>query len=372
MGAVAEAHGVLGAVDQEAGRGAVGLRDERDVEVGAVGVPHRRTRGPRAASSSATAASTRVVDVHHRDARPLEDLGLRAHDRVDRPEALEVHGSDGGEHRDLRRQPLAQRADLALGVHAHLGDEDLGAGLEVLVDRRARPSRLLKLAGLATTTYRSPSRSRMCSLVDVLPYEPVTATTRGRTLSSLVRASLDVPVAEPGFDRGEDRRRDVDDEREHERDDGGTRPAATRRPPSTAATHGEQPVRDDGEGAQPARERELARYGRGSGRPERPQHDRDRAHEQHRAPDGAGDRGREQQEAEGDVAGTGAQPAQPEAGHAPGQVVLTLRDAQPPRDAARGDAREQDDRRDEVQRGAPASSARHADAIASGCVNGRS
>ena len=54
---------------------------------------------------------------------------------------------------------------------------------------RANPARLLKLAGETTTERVGRTRWAMWPLVEVLPYEPVTATTRGSTLARRAAAA---------------------------------------------------------------------------------------------------------------------------------------------------------------------------------------
>ena len=101
---------------------------DRDDATSAGRPPAARTtgsRGPRRLIGHAgESGSSTLTD---RDP-PLEDLGLGASMASIDPRRSRCTGPDGGEHRDVGRQPRAERMDLALGVHAHLGDEDLGAG----------------------------------------------------------------------------------------------------------------------------------------------------------------------------------------------------------------------------------------------------
>ena len=96
------------------------------------------TRLPGAASRSASAAEPVGVHVEHRGRAPsrISDFARtiasseRIRSRCTGPMA--VIDADVGLH------PLAQRRDLAAAVRAHLGDEDLGAGRQLLVDRSCR------------------------------------------------------------------------------------------------------------------------------------------------------------------------------------------------------------------------------------------
>ena len=122
-----------------------------DADVGRLGrrAEHRTTSRPLPSPASRSASSARraVVDVQDDGRRPLGDLGLRLDDRVLGAEPLEVHGADRGDDRDVRRAPAAQVGDLAGPVGAHLGDEDLGAVDEVLVDGPGEPGAVVEDAG---------------------------------------------------------------------------------------------------------------------------------------------------------------------------------------------------------------------------------
>ena len=131
-----------------------------------------------------------------------DQLALRAHDAFERPDLLEVHGSDVRDHADLRPRERAELGDLAEAAHRQLEDADLGVRLEPA--ERERHADLVVVAPLRrdrSRLLRRRSRARM-SFVDVLPIEPVIATKR-----ALLR-SRTAPR-----ERGERRERLVGDER---------------------------------------------------------------------------------------------------------------------------------------------------------------
>ena len=327
-----------------------------------------------AASSSATAASrgSSTFTTATRARSKISDLARTMasidpmRSRCTGPTAVSTAISGGSQ--------LAQRADLAFGVHAHLGDEDLGAGLEVLVDRRARPSRLLKLAGL-----RDDDVAVAEQVADVLLRRRLAVRARDGDdarshLLELGACVVDVPVAEPGLDRCEGCAREVDHEGEER-----ARSAAAAHAAATRRARGRPPARPAARTpTMPSvRSRRVSASGEVRpriGQPERPQHDRDRAHEQHGAP---ARHPRSRLRAAGGRARRWPGPARNQRSQKrvtlAGQVVLALlrraatagrrtrRRTRAGRSTWRGSTRSR-----------RASSARHADAIASGCVNGRS
>ena len=81
----------------------------------------------------------RIVRVQDDGVRRLGDLGLGGHNGVLALEPLEVHGADGGDHRNGGRAPAAELGDLTLAVGAHLGHEDVSPGGELFVDGPGQP-----------------------------------------------------------------------------------------------------------------------------------------------------------------------------------------------------------------------------------------
>ena len=104
----------------------------------------------------------RVRHPQHRLRRPLEDLGLRRDDALDRTDAFEVHRADRADDGDVGHDPFRERTDLARPVHAHLGDEHLAPGVMWSLIVRESPPVLLNEAG-DTTTDTSRATSRRCA-----------------------------------------------------------------------------------------------------------------------------------------------------------------------------------------------------------------
>ncbi len=75
------------------------------------------------------------VDVEDRRVDRLEDLLLRGDDAVEGLHPFEMNGADRRDDADVRLDPPGHGLDLPGAVGAHLGDEDLGSGREMLVDR---------------------------------------------------------------------------------------------------------------------------------------------------------------------------------------------------------------------------------------------
>ena len=120
--------------------------DRRDAHVGGRIGGARGAHAP-LAQSRRPGGEARVVRVHDDHAGLFGDLELRALDHVQAAHALEVHRTDGGDHRDLGRAPGAQRRYFAGAVGAHLGDEDAGAVGQVLVDRTAQSGAVVEALG---------------------------------------------------------------------------------------------------------------------------------------------------------------------------------------------------------------------------------
>ena len=176
-----------------------------------------------AASVSASAARRSSSTTSTAHGTSLEDLGLGLEHAVLGPEALQVHGPDGGDHRDVGADPRAQLGDLPRAVGAHLGHEDLGSLGQVLVDRPGQPGAVVEAGGTGHHRTCAPDqdgrRSPWCSS---FRNEPVMATTVGATRARRA-AALAHWEGQPALRRGREGAGQVDE--------GGHAPAPPRRPP---------------------------------------------------------------------------------------------------------------------------------------------
>src|SRR5690606_25498552 len=77
----------------------------------------------------------RVVDGDNTLGGSLEDLRLGGDDSLLRFETLQMHRADRDDRSNRGFDPATEIGDLARTVSAHLGDEDLGPGHEVVIDR---------------------------------------------------------------------------------------------------------------------------------------------------------------------------------------------------------------------------------------------
>src|SRR5207248_9776577 len=72
------------------------------------------------------------------DLDEVEQLRLRARDVLDAAEQLEMDRRDRGDDADVRARDLGERPDLPRSAHAHLGDDDVGVGLDA-AERQRQP-----------------------------------------------------------------------------------------------------------------------------------------------------------------------------------------------------------------------------------------
>ena len=75
-----------------------------------------------------SASSSSGITARPSSPRPVEDLGLRLDDRLERPEQLEVDRADVRDRGDVRLGDLAELGDLTHPAHRHLHHEQLGLG----------------------------------------------------------------------------------------------------------------------------------------------------------------------------------------------------------------------------------------------------
>ena len=127
-----------------------------------------------------------------------EQLGLRRRDRLERAEQLEVDRADVGDHADVGLGDRRQLGDLAGAAHRHLEHEHLGAGGR-REDRQRQADLGVEVLRVGDDADVRASIAARMSFVDVLPVEPVIATT---ARSSARRHAAPAPAA-----RRADRRR---------------------------------------------------------------------------------------------------------------------------------------------------------------------
>ena len=145
----------------------------------------------RGLGAGAQAFEMRIVALEDGDAaglKTVEDFRLGVGDRIDAGEILDVDSGDRGDDRDMRAHHAAQRRDLVRVIHADLENAEARRFRHARQASAARPNDYCRRRPRRARRPPCVKASRSASFVDVLPTEPVTATTR-----ALVRARAATP-----------------------------------------------------------------------------------------------------------------------------------------------------------------------------------
>ena len=202
----------------------VGVGDDRDV---GGRVLRRHADDPLALRREPIGERGQAVGVHvqHRGGGHglLEDLGLGRHDGVEGPHALEVHGADVHDGGHVGLDPAAHRADLAAAERAHLRDEHLGAGRQVLVQGAGEPAGVVEAGRAGQHAAGGADQVAHVQLRRRLAVRPGDGHRGGVDLAQLGGRGLHEAAGGELLERTSEEQRDVDDGGLQEAEQGGQR-----------------------------------------------------------------------------------------------------------------------------------------------------